>query len=83
MTKKEKEHLSIIESLLKWAENGNKLTNYICPHCKKRICTRVPSEEDVSSKGYWDSATMCYKCDKLSFIVIYPCGKITAKKLGR
>ncbi len=85
MTKKEreKEHLLIIESLLKWAENGNKLVSYICPHCEKRVCTRKPNKKDVSSKGYWDSATSCYKCNKTSFIIVYPSGKIGVKKLGR
>ena len=78
-----KEHYLIIESLLKWAENGNKLTTYICPHCVQKICTRVPIKNLVSSKGYWDSATQCYKCGKVSFVIVFLSGKTRVKKLGR
>lgn len=78
-----KEYVLVIKDLLKWAENGYKLTAYICPHCNKNLCTRVPTKDLVSSKGYWDSAKQCYKCGKLSFLIVYPTGRIKVRKIGR
>ena len=63
------------EYLKQWKENGNKVTFYICKHCKRKIETGQPTLKLCSSKGYWDSVTECPVCKKLNFVCVYPNGK--------
>ncbi len=55
--------------------SGNKLTTYVCPHCKKTLNTLQPRKNECVSKGFWDSLKRCYECDQPSFVTVYPDGK--------
>lgn len=63
------------ELMVSWAMQGKKIGSYKCNHCKKDIPCRIPNEEDVSSKGYWDSTAICLECGELNFVAKYPNGK--------
>ena len=67
--------------LKRWVKDGKKLTSYVCPHCLKGVATPQPTEDLVSSKGYWDSVKVCVNCGKLSFLKVYPNGKTKVTKL--
>lgn len=67
---------------------GGKLTKYWCGHHSGLIETRQPKPEQVSGKGYWDSATECTECSGMSFVSVWPNGKTESKimplgKLGQ
>jgi len=67
--------------LVDWAVNGKKIGTYKCNHCEKKIPCRIPDKKDVSSKGYWDSATICIECGHLNFVKEYPSGKTVSIKM--
>jgi hypothetical protein len=71
----------VAEYQKRWVENGGKLTSWRCGHCKRMNKTPQPKKGDVSSKGYWDSATMCLKCGMHSFVAVWPNGKTSSKKM--
>jgi hypothetical protein len=83
---KEKELKKIKDScykmLVQWAISGKKLGVYKCKHCKNDIPCRIPDKKDVSSKGFWDSTTICLECGNLNFVKEYPNGKTIAIKMG-
>lgn len=60
----------------KCRRDGFPLSSYTCPHCNHALETRIPKQEDVTSKGYWDSCKSCYECGKLSFVLMYPNGDV-------
>ena len=57
------------------------IKKYKCPYCSNEIETRVPTEDLVSSKGYWDSMVKCNQCEGLHFKEIWPNGKIKIYRL--
>lgn len=81
MTKKELLELrqSVMERIYRWIAKGGKVGTYKCNHCKNKIPVCIPSEKDVSSKGFWDSATICVECGKMNFVCEYPSGKTLSK----
>ena len=85
MTKKEIKELNEENKkrLAQWVKDGNKITTYKCQHCEKNIETCQPKKSMVTSKGFWDSATICTNCGKISFVRVYPSGKTESFKLGR
>jgi hypothetical protein len=70
----------VIKHNNRWIEKGGKLTSYFCKNCCQEIPTRQPKKKDVSSKGYWDSAMICFECGKLNFVIVYPNGNTIAKR---
>jgi len=68
--------------LKKWEASGNKVTSYVCQHCKKKIKTPQPTKKLVDSRGYWDSMKKCYECGGFNFVLIYPTGKTEVKTWG-
>lgn len=72
----------VLESNKRWKAEGKKLGRWTCRHCKKKLQCRIPDKGDVSSKGFWDSATTCYECDGMNFVREYPSGKTESFKLG-
>jgi len=70
------------ELLIKWVIEGKRIGTYKCNHCKNKIPCRIPDEKDVSSKGFWDSTTICLECGGLNFVREYPSGKTTSKKIN-
>lgn len=64
-----------------WQKKGKRISTYQCPHCKYFIPHAIPEKNDVSSKGFWDSATICIECGKLAFVTTYPSGIIKAVKI--
>ena len=69
------------EHFKKWLKDGNKLTQYECPYCKRLLFTPQPKKDMCSSKGFWDSAMICYECGKVSFVRVYPSGKTEVFKI--
>lgn len=65
-----------------WEDGGNKISYYICSHCRERIKTRRPGKLMVTAKGYWDSVKVCPLCGKYDFVLVYPSGKTVVKKIG-
>lgn len=58
-----------------WVKKGGKLTKYYCGYHAGLVETRQPSHEDVTSKGFWDSAKICPVCESSSFVTVFPNGK--------
>lgn len=79
LTKKQKRDVEAMHGA--WIEKGNKLTGWICPHCKKVNATRRPKSSMVSEKGYWDSVRECIYCSKISFVCVYPSGKTKVSEM--
>lgn len=74
--------LEVMKGLARWREAGKKVGLYLCNHCKRDIPCRIPAKGDVSSKGYWDSATTCIECGKMNFVYEWPSGRTLSKKMG-
>jgi len=70
-----------MEMLVDWVLRGKRIGTYKCNHCKKSIPCRIPNKEDVASKGYWDSATICLECGECNFVTEYPNGKTKSVKI--
>ena len=83
MTKKELLKIKKSTLLLNqdWVKEGKKIGSYLCNHCFKNIPCRIPSKNDVSSKGFWDSACICLECGNCNFVKKYPTGKTESFKL--
>jgi len=62
-------------------QNGGALTYYFCHHCGEMIPTVQPTEDLVSSKGYWDSATTCINCGEMNFVATYPNGNTDSQPM--
>lgn len=58
----------------RWIASGKKATSWTCPHCDDEQITTQPTQDDVGSKGYWDSAKTCTACGHLSFVEVFPDG---------
>lgn len=58
----------------KWVANGGQITFYKCNGCNCLQKTAQPRKDQVQSKGYWDSATLCIGCGHMNFVSIYPSG---------
>jgi hypothetical protein len=53
-----------------------KTAKYNCPHCEAEITTQIPTSEQVTDKGYWDSLRACSQCRKVYFFKIWPDGLV-------
>lgn len=61
----------------KWVENGGKLADYECPHCKATQQSTMPSSKELCGpKGYWDTITKCPDCGGFYSIKIWPDSKV-------
>jgi len=67
--------------LKKWKANGKKTTFYTCLHCLRAVETIQPNKNEVSSKRYWDSLSLCPHCQGLNFVKVYPSGKTNVRGL--
>lgn len=65
-----------------WLKRGKRLTTYHCNHCNDDIITTRPQKSDTGSKGYWDSATICYECGGMNFVAVWPDGKTKSVKMN-
>jgi hypothetical protein len=66
----------------RWKEKGGKLTMWHCAFHNGLIETRQPSVDDVTEKGYWDSAKICPNCGEASFVTLFPNGKTHSVPMG-
>lgn len=70
LQKKHEEYMTRVKA------NGGETTFYGCPHCKSEVETRVPTKALVSSKGFWDSLSVCPLCEHIHHLQISPSGNI-------
>lgn len=55
---------------------GQLFTTWTCCHCESELVTPKPTEDCVSSKGYWDGMKSCYHCGEQSFVRTWPDGTV-------
>lgn len=61
-----------------WIDNykakGGKTTEYICGHCDNPVEIPLPTNENVSSKGYCDGMKECPDCGGHNCVSTWPNG---------
>jgi len=55
---------------------------YKCPCCNKTLSAKIPNQNAVTGKGYWDGVTTCTHCNEEHFKKVWPSGKIEVVKLS-
>jgi DNA-binding helix-hairpin-helix protein with protein kinase domain len=73
--------MDFLEYLGRKVKSGTKITVWQCPKCEKHNLTVQPTEDLVTTKGYWDSVKQCVHCPACSFVLVWPDGEVKVNPL--